>query len=60
MGECRQGIAAKAMVLATKIDVQDICGADQLCAGTKVHVHVHVGIEAAVHAMRDVFETNET
>ena len=54
VGECRQRIEAKAMALATKIDVQDICGADQLCAGTKA------GIEAAVHAMRDLFETDET
>ena len=42
------------MVLVMKIDVQDICVADQLCAGTKACV------DAAVHAMRDLFEANET
>ena len=47
-------IEAKAMALAMKIDVQDVCGADQLCAGVKA------GIEAAVHAMRDLFEADET
>ena len=42
------------MALATKINVQDVSGADQLCAGVKA------GIEAAVHAMRDLFEADET
>ena len=54
IGECRQRIEAKAMALATGVDVQHLCGATQLCAGTKA------GIEAAVHAMKDVFDDPET
>ena len=44
----------KGMALAMKIDVQDVCGADQLCADVKA------GIEAAVHAIRDLFEADGT
>ncbi len=54
VGECRQRIEAKAMALATRLDVQEVCGADQLCAGTRA------GVEAAVHAMKELFDTEET
>ena len=36
------------------IDVWEICGVDQLCAG------VEPGIEATVHAMKEVFDGEET
>ena len=42
------------MVLATGMDVQEACGADQLCSGMKA------GVEAAVHAMKEIFEQEET
>ena len=42
------------MALATGIDVQDLCGADQLCAGAKA------GIEAAVLAMKSLFEAKDS
>ncbi len=54
IGECRQRIEAKAMALATRMDVQEICGADQLCSGVKA------GIEAAVHSMNDIFADDDT
>ena len=54
IGECRQRIEAKAMALATGQDVQETCGADQLCSGAKA------GIEAAVHSMSQLFNQDET
>ena len=54
IGECRQRLEAKAMALATGTDLQEVCAADQLCAGAKA------GVEAAVHAMREVFEDPDT
>ena len=37
------------MTLATRLDVEEVCGADQLCSGVKAR------IEAAIHNMRDIF-----
>ena len=42
------------MVLATGIDVQELCGADQLCVGAKA------GIIAAVHAMKSMFDAEDS
>ena len=47
-------IEAKAMALATGLDVQNVFGADQLCAGAKA------GIEAAVHTMKELFEADKS
>ena len=41
------------MAVATGTNVQDVCGSNQVCAGVKV------GIEAVVHAMREMFEADE-
>ncbi len=54
IGEVRQRMEAKAMALATRFDVEEVCGADQLCSGAKA------GIEAAAHAMNDMFDSDET
>ena len=54
IGECRQRMEATAMAPAVGIDVQELCGADQLCSGAKA------GIEAAIHAMKEIFAAEET
>ena len=44
----------KALAPATRIDVEEVCVADQTCSGVKA------GIEAAVHAMSAVFADDDT
>ena len=38
--------------MATRLDIKVVCGWDQLSASLKV------GIEGAVHAMSDLYDTN--
>mmetsp|Transcript_9557 Transcript_9557/g.12507 ORF Transcript_9557/g.12507 Transcript_9557/m.12507 type:complete len:221 (-) Transcript_9557:779-1441(-) len=54
IGEVRQRIEAKAMALVIGINVTEVCGADNLCAGTKA------GIEGGVHAVSDFLSFEET
>ena len=49
IGEYCQRIETKVMALTTGLDVQDVCGVDQLSAGAKA------GNEAVVHAMWELF-----
>ncbi len=51
VGEVLRRLMGKVMVLCTGADVQDECGADQLCSGLRG------GIEGAIHAVREVFES---
>ena len=45
---CR--ILGKAMVLVTRVDVEEVCGVEQLCSGLKA------GIEGTVRGMCELFE----
>ena len=50
IGEIPRRILCKAMAIATRDDIKDLCEVDQLCSGLKG------GIEGAVHTMRELFE----
>ena len=52
--ECRKRIEEKAIALATRLEMEQKCGADQLCS------EIRAGIEAAGHAMSALFYTDET
>ena len=50
IGEIPRCIICKAMAMATRDDIVDLCEVDQICSGLKG------GIEGAVHAMMELFE----
>ena len=50
IGETLRRIIRKTVCLATKGDIEELCGVSQLCAGTAA------GIEGAVHAINELFE----
>ena len=52
IGETLCRIIWKAICMATRLDIEAVCGSDQLCAGLKL------GIEGAVHAMSDLYDAN--
>ena len=49
IGEVLRRLLGKAMVLVTGVDVEELCGADQLCSGLKG------GIEGAIHSVNRLF-----
>ena len=53
IGECLRRVMAKAVMIVAGGDVQEVCGSDQLCSG------LQAGIEAAIHAMHDLFEEHK-
>ena len=53
VGEMIRRIIGKCVSRVGKQDVIDACGATQVCAGHKP------GSEAAIHAMHNIFESNE-
>ena len=54
IGDVARHIIAKAILFILKSDIQDAVGSMQLCAGQIAEV------EAAIHAMRELFEKDET
>ena len=54
IGDTARRIIAKAILAATKVDIQEAAGSLQLCAGQIS------GIEAAVHAVDSLFQQEET
>ena len=49
VGETLRRIVGKAVCMATCVDIEDLCGIDQLCGG------IMSGIEGAIHAMNNLF-----
>ena len=54
VGEMLRRIIGKAVMSVTRMDVQKACGPLQLCAGQPA------GVESAIHAMRNIFEDEES
>ena len=54
IGATATQIMAKAILTITRMDIQEAAGSVQLCAGQIS------GIEASVHAVRSLFERDET
>ena len=54
VGEVLRRIIGKCVIRVTKPDVIDACGSLQVCAG------LQCGSEAAIHAMRNIFDAHET
>ena len=54
VGEVLRRLLGKAMVLTTGVDVEELCGADQLCSGLKG------GIEGAIHSVNRLFNMSSS
>ena len=50
IGEALQRILGKIVALVTRPDLEEVCGADQLCSGLRS------GLEGAIHAVRELFD----
>ena len=50
VGETLRRLIGKVICMATRLDVEEVCGVSQLCAG------IGAGIEGAVHALNELFE----
>ena len=53
IGECLRRVMAKAVMIVAGGDVQEACGSKQLCSG------LQAGIEAAIHAIHNLFEEHK-
>ena len=54
VGETLRWIIGKAVWLAVRLDVEEMCQVDQLCVGMKA------GIEGATHALTELFEEHKS
>ena len=54
VGETLRRIVGKVVCSVTRLDIEEVAGVSQLCAGTKS------GIEGAVHALNELFEVGKS
>ena len=54
LGESLRRLISRVVCMASRNDVELMCGSDQLCAG------VRMGIEGAIHAVGELYENSET
>ena len=52
IGEALQHVLGKIVALATRADLEEVCGTDQLCSG------LQAGMEGAIHAVKELFDVN--
>ena len=50
IGEAPRRILGKVLAMATRADVEDVCGVSQLCSGIKS------GMEGAIHCINEIFD----
>ena len=47
-----QHVLGKVVALATRANLEEVCGTDQLCSG------LWAGMEGAIHAVKELFDLN--
>ena len=52
IGEALRRVLGKVVALATRADLEEVCGTDQLCSGLRA------GMEGAIHAVKELFDLN--
>ena len=45
-------VLGKVAALATRTDLEEVCGTDQLCSGLRA------GMESAIHVVKELFDLN--
>ena len=52
IGEALRGVLGNVVALATRADLEEVCGTDQQCFGLRA------GMEGAIHTVEELFDVN--